>query len=191
MKISDSTILQELKNNNNLIFSELYREYYTSLCHFAYKYIADTDEVEDIVQEIMVRIWEKRATIEIDNFKTYLFTSVKHACLNKIKHEQVKQKFKDQKAIDLLIFELESDTEYIDNAEKTNEEKVRFVIEQLPTQIQKVLKMKYIEGMKSKQIAELTQTSQRTVETQIYKGLKKISEQFKHVLHVIILFIFL
>jgi RNA polymerase sigma-70 factor (family 1) len=190
LKQSDSDILHEIKNNNSQVFEGLYNAYYISLCHFAYKYVADKEEVEDIVQETMTKIWEKRKTIIIDNFKNYLFTSVKHACLNRLHHKTIQHKHHAAIAHDLLLFEIESDTNYIDKTEKHTKEKIEDVLQLLPEKMQKALRMKYIDGLSSKEISKITDTSQRTIETQIYKGIKKISEHFKHLLQIILIFLF-
>jgi RNA polymerase sigma-70 factor (ECF subfamily) len=190
LKQSDSDILYEIRNNNSQVFAELYNTYYISLCHFAYKYIDDKNEVEDIVQETMTNIWEKRKTILIDNFKNYLFTSVKHGCINRIHHKKMQNKHHSAIAHDILLFEIESDTNYINRFEKSTQEKVEEVLQLLPKKMQTVLRMKYIKGLNSKEIAEITNTSHRTIETQLYKGMKKIAENFKHLLHILLIFLF-
>ncbi|MFW5850866.1 MAG: RNA polymerase sigma-70 factor [Bacteroidota bacterium] len=190
MKQSDSHILHEIRNNNSQVFEELYNAYYVSLCHFAYKYIDDKDEVEDIVQETMTNIWEKRKTIIVENFKNYLFTSVKNKCLNRIHHKKMQNKHHSAIAHDILLFEIESDTNYTERFEKSTQEKVEEVLQLLPEKMQNALRMKYIEGLNSKEIAEITHTSNRTIETQLYKGMKKIAENFKHVLHKLFIFLF-
>src|SRR5688572_28122567 len=70
----------------------LFRTYYQPLCNYAYTFVQDRDEAEEIVQATFLQLWEKRETLEIRTaVKPYLFAMVRNACLNVIKHEKIKQ----------------------------------------------------------------------------------------------------
>ena len=97
-------MLDELRRGNNDAYKQLFITYYSPLCEFASQYISD-DDAEELVQELMLYIWETRESIIIESsLKSYLFTATKHRCLNFIKknqyHEQVHssiyEKLKDQ-----------------------------------------------------------------------------------------------
>ena len=191
MDIEEEYIIAEIKKGNSLIFKDVYRIYYSPLCRFAHKYFDKKEEAEDIVQETMVKMWEQRNKLEINNLKTYLFSAVKNGCLNRLKHLIVVQKHNETTAIEIKLIELESDNEFFDEETKILERKVFEAIEDLPEQCGKIVKLKYIDGMKSKDIAVMTNLSPRTVETHLYKGLKVLSQKFKDTIPLlIIMFIF-
>jgi RNA polymerase sigma-70 factor (ECF subfamily) len=178
--------IAEIKKGNASVFKEVYRLYYSSLCRFANKYFNDTDEVEDIVQDIMVKLWEQRQKHTITNLKTYLFSAVKNSCINRLNHLKVVQKHGESASIELKLLELEYDTLFIDDDIKSLQTQVLDAIDLLPEQCCKIVKMKYIEGMKSKDIAQHTNLSQRTVETHIYQGLKTLSLKFKNIIPLLL-----
>ena len=191
LDIEEEYIIAEIKKGNSLIFKDVYRIYYSPLCRFAHKYFDKKEEAEDIVQETMVKMWEQRNKLEINNLKTYLFSAVKNGCLNRLKHLIVVQKHNETTAIEIKLIELESDNEFFDEETKILERKVFEAIEDLPEQCGKIVKLKYIDGMKSKDIAIMTNLSPRTVETHLYKGLKVLSQKFKNTIPLlIIIFIF-
>lgn len=186
MELDEKYIISEIKKGNSLVFKDVYRKYYSPLCRFANKYFDDKDEAEDIVQETMVKMWEQRSKLEIQTLKTYLFSAVKNSCLNRLNHLIVVQKHKETTAIEIKMLELEHDDAYVDDAKKELERKVFEAIDELPEQCSKIVKLKYIDGMKSKDIATMTNLSPRTIETHLYKGLKTLSQKFKNTFPILL-----
>ena len=83
--MDESALLDELRRGNNDAYKQLFITYYSPLCEFASQYISD-DDAEELVQELMLYIWETRESIIIESsLKSYLFTATKHRCLNFIK----------------------------------------------------------------------------------------------------------
>lgn len=186
MELDEKYIISEIKKGNSLVFKDVYRKYYSPLCRFANKYFDDKDEAEDIVQETMVKMWEQRSKLEIQTLKTYLFSAVKNSCLNRLNHLIVVQKHKETTAIEIKMIELEHDDAFVDDDKKEIERRVFEAIDELPEQCSKIVKLKYIDGMKSKDIATMTNLSPRTIETHLYKGLKTLSKKFKNTFSILL-----
>jgi len=188
LNTNEEYYLKAIKQGNSEIFKELYRLYYEPLCLFANKYFDNISEAEDIVQETFIYIWENRSKSQILNLKTYLFSSVKNACLNRLKHLKVVQKHINATLLDIRILELEQDNTYIEEIQN-EDELVNKMLNSLPEQRQKIMRLRYIDGFTSKQIAEKEELSQRTVETHIYKAIKKLMEIFGNKTTLLILII--
>ena len=47
-------------DNEEQFFHNLFVEYYPSLCSFALRYVGDGEVVEDLVQDVFVKLWETR-----------------------------------------------------------------------------------------------------------------------------------
>lgn len=180
LELDEQYIISEIRKGNSSVFKDVYRMYYSQLCRFANKYFEDKDEAEDIVQETMVKMWEQRNRLEIKTFKTYLFSAVKNSCLNRLEHLVVVKKHNETAAIEIKMIELEHDEYFQDEEKKFLERKVFDAIAELPEQCGKIVTMKYVDGMKSKDIAIATNLSLRTIETHIYKGLKRLSQKLKN-----------
>jgi len=187
LKFNQQNIIEEIKKGNALAFKEMYNLYYTSLCRFAFKYFENSIEAEDIVQEIMAKLWEQRETLQINNLNSYLFTAIKHSCLNRLNHLKVIQKHIDATSFELKLLELEYDNDFVLDEKQEREKQVLQAIDELPEQRKKIIGLKYFEGKKAKEIAEITNLSVRTVETHIYKGLKTLTNKFKNGLTLFIL----
>ena len=71
-------------------------------------YTNDFAVAEDVVQEVFVRLWEKRGELKnVQNLEGYLLLSVKNRCLNHLEHQQVVDKYKQY----CLLQEVQDDDE--------------------------------------------------------------------------------
>lgn len=158
-------------------FKRLYLENAPRLIGYASKYV---DEVvaEDLVQDVFIKIWQKKENYFIEEgLKTYLFRSVQNACLDYLKHKAVETSYAGEFARKLKLEEIR----YYDRLEAAEQEKERLdsiyrEIAKLPKRCREVFTLAYLEGKKSAEIADRLNISQRTVEAQLYKGLKIIRD---------------
>ena len=66
-----------------------FEKYYSLLCYFANRFVRDKEAAADIVSEALIKVWEKRNTIETPlAFKNYCYTTVRHACLRRLEDQQ-------------------------------------------------------------------------------------------------------
>ena len=183
--MNDNTLLEGIKSGNSSYYERVFRKYYQSLCLFALKYVRDPDEAEEIVQDMFVRVWQKRATLAIsDSLKSYLYQAVRNACLNHLKHKNVK---------------LEYQKNTIDSSPSTNagdtlvalelEVKIRETLGKLPSERKKIFLMSRNEGFKYREIAEKLNISVKTVENQMSKALKFLKSELTDFLGITILVI--
>ena len=85
-------------------FEEVFRYYYRPLFLFAYGYIMDEEEAENIVQSVFTEMWEKRGNLPGNlNLKAYLYSSVKHACLRYFRRLQLLDEYKKRQAEALVL----------------------------------------------------------------------------------------
>jgi len=90
MDFSNHTILfKEIKKGNTQAFKELYKRYYYRLRGFAMNFIKNSNEVDDIIQECFLTVWEKRESLAEISLPSLLFKMVRNSCLNHIKHISV------------------------------------------------------------------------------------------------------
>lgn len=166
-------IVSELKAHPHSTFKVLFNTYYADLYKFAYAYVMKKEEAEDIVQECFASLWQTRNQLhEQTNLKNYLFSIIKHACLNYLKHLQVTDTHAD-KLVEALIF---SNTLHYEEQENILN-KVQQCIAQLPTQQQMVLRYKLVDNMSYQEIASAMGVSTTTVHTYIKRAYKTIREK--------------
>ncbi|MEO6720394.1 MAG: RNA polymerase sigma-70 factor [Ferruginibacter sp.] len=176
MKIDISIIKQlqaQVMQSNQRAFEDLYRLFFPRLYNFALLYVHKKEAAEEIVNDVMVKIWEKRTAInEIDNLETYLFVAVRNHSLNylnKYSHYHVAIEPESGLAEVINFNDPEKEMEWKEIYFKLN-----MAIEQLPDQCRTVFKLIKEEGFKYKQVAEILGISPRTVETQLFRAIKKL-----------------
>lgn len=165
-------------------FEMIFRTYYQPLCNYAYTFLQDKEDAEEIVQSTFLNVWEKKETLSIRTaVKPYLYAMVRNACLNVIKHEKIKQKHAvEELAIGAHSYDSVSHTV----AGSELELKIQQAMEQLPEQCRLVFKLSRFEELKYSEIADQLNISVKTVENHMGKALKIMREQLKDYLPLLI-----
>lgn len=176
----------ELKEGDITAFEMFFKTYYQPLCNYAYSFIQDKDEAEEIVQSTFISMWEKKDRLDIKtSLKSYLYTMVRNTSLNVIKHEKIKQKFVGE-ALAIEDRTYESVTQSVLSSEL--DEKIQQAISTLPEQCRLVFKLSRFEELKYSEIAEQLGISIKTVENHMGKALRIMRDQLKDYLPTVIVF---
>jgi RNA polymerase sigma-70 factor, ECF subfamily len=182
--LSSIQLLNTLRAGDITAFEMIFKTYYQPLCNYAYSFVQDRDEAEEIVQSTFLSIWEKRQDLAIHTgVKPYLYAMVRNAALNVIKHEKIKQQ---HAAVELAVAEksAESVTRTVMASELA--ERIYKALNKLPEQCRLVFKLSRFEELKYAEIAKQLNISVKTVENQMGKALKIMREQLKDYLPLLI-----
>ena len=64
-------------------FKARFLAHYPRLCRIAYGYVSDSDDAEDIVQELFIHVWDKdKDSLTDSEFAAYMTVAIKHRCIN-------------------------------------------------------------------------------------------------------------
>ena len=171
----DHQILLGLKEGNEKAFDAVYRHYYGGLCAFASQYVSAAN-CEEIVQDVMMWLWESRQTIANElSLKSLLFTITKNKCLNHISHLQVKQRV-HEKLYQKFVTQFEDPDFYIPGELM---EKLDQAIKSLPEDYRKSFEMNRFEDLTYKEIAEKLDLSEKTIAYRISQALKILRKEMK------------
>ncbi len=156
-------------------YKELFLVYYKPLQQFAFSFIKSQELAEEIVSDVFLKIWEKRAELEsIGNLKVYLYVSIKNTALKYL----LKQKRQVAISLDELDIELESfhwtPEELILTAEMMK--KIEEAINDLPPRCKIIFKLIKEDQLRYKEVAEILNVSVKTIDSQLAIALKKISK---------------
>ena len=177
--------------NEEQEFELIFRRYYVRLCGFANKFIANTAEAEEIVQEVFLNIWDKKDRLKLDDeIKPYLFKSVQNLCFNFIEHQKVVDNY--YSVIEVVYNNKKEDFDSYESVLFTEfQAKVDEAIDSLPEECRKIFKMSREDGLKYAEIAEKLGLSVKTVETQMSRALSKLKTELKDYLCILIIGLFL
>ena len=110
---NNKSVITALKAGEEKVFDVVYRHYFRRLCAFCSQYVSEQEEIEEIVQETMMWLWENRCTLMEDlTLKTLLFTIVKNKALNRLSHFEIKRKV-HQEIVDKYDSELNNPDFYL------------------------------------------------------------------------------
>jgi len=167
-------IFRKIREDDREAFKNLFDTYYASLCHYASHYLNDDSLSEEVVQELFVKIWEKRKSLDVDtSVKNYLFRATRNGCLNQIQHDKVRQ-LHGKKLKEALMSE-DPATDYLISPEMIL--KLEEGIESLPEKRREIFRLSREEGLKYREIAEKLNISVKTVEVQMGLALKTLRQK--------------
>lgn len=183
----DKKLLQELRNNNIEAFEHFFRENQPNMVMYACNLLDDWEMARDIVQEVFISFWENKERLEIHStLKSYLYSAIKHQCINAFKHRIVEEKYNNKTILEFRKLQLshyQNEDSHLRIDEKELGNKIEQVISQLPDQCRITFELSRYRGMKSREIAQKMDISVRTVETQIYRALKALKTSLKDYLY--------
>ena len=173
----EKDLFERIKKGDEKAFEMLFHKYYGHLCSFAAKIINDDDSAEEIVQDLFVKLWEKREKLFIEtSLKNYLFRSVKNLCLNFIQHNKTKIQHAQ-----IVLSEVESNFSDDDNYPEIDlVVKIEESINSLPEKRKEIFRLSRQEGLKYHEIAQKLNISVKTVETQMSLAIKTLREKLKN-----------
>ena len=173
---TDTFLLDLLKNGNMSAYEKVFSRYYSTLCAYARLFIKSSDACENIVQELMLWIWENHSELHItDSLSRYLFTATRNRCLKHISHEMVERRVLDEMH-KKLHGQFESPDFYI---VKELEERIRTTVAQLPDSYRQAFELNRYEKKTYDEIAEMLGVSPKTIDYRIQQALKLLRASLK------------
>jgi len=168
----DDKLLILIRQDDKKAFDLIYKRYWENLFVYVNRVVDDKDEAQDIVQEIFVSLWSRRAqSANILSLKAYLFSMARHSGLKYIRNNINKATY-----LDSLKMFFDEDCDQVNQEMDANELRVIIYkeIEQLPAKMKEVFILSRNENLSYKMISEKLMISEKTVKKQINNVLKHL-----------------
>ncbi len=173
MSVNYEKILKDFSQGQETAMQQLYDFFFVPLCAYGSQFIPNKQIVADIVQEIFIKLWNKRGSfLSIFALRAFLYTSVRNACLNELRNQ--KRKGKKVEVSEIITSE--------DKNHIIEEEVYRMIsmeIEALPPAMKQVFELSLLD-LKIKDIARILNVSEHTVKNQRASAKKKLQEKLKN-----------
>jgi RNA polymerase sigma-70 factor, ECF subfamily len=191
MTENERQLFKKLKTGDEAAFKVIYNIYVPRLYYFIYEYVPYANLTEDIIQETLMALWNKKSELsEETNLSAYLFTVAKNNCLYKLRDQRYKQKIFESTDIDGS--ELKANLEALSILDTSSfafneiEQIIKETLNQLPPQCRNIFYMSRFDEKKNKEIADELGISVKAVEGHITKALKLFRITLKDYLPIMV-----
>ncbi|SDF64230.1 RNA polymerase sigma factor [Mucilaginibacter sp. P25] len=182
---TDEQLLQLMACDNRDAFTELYNRYWDKTFAVAYHRLDDEHEAEEVVQEVFLSIWQRRASLKLTHtMATYLSVAIKYKVITHLDRQYRKQQHLDE----LAFTSHETDDSTIQwLEEKELRQRLNHSISLLPEKCRIVFLLSRDENKTYAEIAAELGISQKTVEAHMSKALSSLRQSLGISLPVLIL----
>lgn len=149
-------------------FKETVFIYKDKLYRFARRFVVSDDEAFDVVQEVLIKLWDKRnQLIEIENIEAYAMRMVNNECINRLRKFDVRENYKNNFQTDLST----------DHQTEELKPLILKYINQLPEKQRIVMHLRDVEEYELKEISEMLDLDATAVRVNLTRARKKVKEQ--------------
>jgi RNA polymerase sigma factor (sigma-70 family) len=144
------------------------------LFHIAQRILVEEQEAEDAVQEVLLKLWHSRDSLNnYDSPAAFATTVTKNLCLDRLK-----VKNRQESLNDAYNERAGNDNPYLQLERKNTTEILQKIIENLPPLQQAIIRMKDMEEYEVEEIAEITGTNVDAVRVNLSRARKKVREEY-------------
>jgi RNA polymerase sigma-70 factor (ECF subfamily) len=182
-------------------FERIYLSHYPGMIRFAREYIVSVEDAENIVQDAFSEIWETRKGFicEKSHLLSLLFVRIRSRCLDFLRHQTVVREAEDilqetfRRDMQMKFDSLEAfDQEFLPSDSETSvEDLIAKALDSLSPKCREIFIKSKLEGKKQKEIAKEMNISINTVETQMGIAYKKLKQELKDCLPLLLFIYYL
>lgn len=163
-RLTEKVLFEKLQQGDQKVLKNFFDDTFALFVAFAQDFLGRDDACEDIVQDTFVTFWEQKESFEnIYYVKAFFYKTIRHKCLNHIRHQRIALKYVN--SLQKAQGELESTTYYVDAV--IQEEASRMVYEEILklSEVGRQVMLLALEGFSNDEIAEKLGISVNTVRT--------------------------
>ncbi len=155
-------------------FEKVFHSFADRLYYFAYRYLRNQCDAEELVQDVFVKLWENRKNLDEKlSFSGYLFTIARNTIFNQSRKKVNERAYFDYVKTFITSSSSKTEEDLIYADVKAIVDKV---VEELPPQRKRIYKMSREKGLTYREIANEINLSERTVEAHLRLALKTLSK---------------
>lgn len=170
----DQQWLRSMRDGDKVAFEHLFLAHYDSLCRFASQYVSSSEAVEDLVQDVFFRVWQRREALDPkQSIRAYLYKATRNEAL---KHQnQQKRRPRTQREVrEWSLRGRPGDQMQYNQLEA----ELWKALNDLPERRREIFLLSRQHEFTYAEIADLLDISVKTVETQMGRALRSLEEQF-------------
>ena len=181
---SDEQLMFLFQGGNENAYIELVNRYKDKLINFIFNYLGDIESSEDVVQETMIKLYQKKHYYkEIAKFSTWLYTIAKNLANTELrKRKQRKTTLLSQFSKDDKMYDLPSDDNEVGQEIQTEivNKIIKDAVDQLSEKFKTVITLRDIQQLSYEDISEIMDVPIGTVKSRINRARLQLQVELKH-----------
>jgi RNA polymerase sigma-70 factor, ECF subfamily len=185
MEHVERELIKSLHSGDQRAYGMLIRLYFQPLTIYAKSITLDSEQAKDIVQEVFVKIWNARNSLDVrSSLKSYLYRMTHNACIDQLRKDKSRSSTKsvsyDDSQHRMQAFEIQDQEIFFDLMfSEELEVLLQNAIDQLPGQCREIFILCRYEQLSYQEISQKLTISLSTVKTQMVRAMKKLHESMK------------
>lgn len=174
--IDESALLEKMRQGEEAAFESLFNHYWLPLYKTAYRRLNDQQESEDIVQEVLASIWQRRTTITPDtsgSIRSYLFTALRYRIISF--YAQVKTERFQGEVLERLL-RLQEDHQFSRLITRELHTLIQAELGAMPDNMKKAYHLTRNDHYSIREVADILNLSEQTVKNLITTSSRKLKE---------------
>lgn len=169
----DKILYRSFLNGSNESFEAIVKKYKDNLIYFIFKYVNNLDIAEEIFQDVIMYVFEKKELYNFDySLKSYLFMIAKSRSLNYIKHIKNENDIVSEEN----LYEEENLIENIICGNERNE-KIHLIINELNEEHKMVVYLCIIEGMSYEEVSKIMGKSISQIKNLLHRARTRLRKK--------------
>lgn len=164
-----------MQSENN-IFRQV-ESFKNKLFRYALNMLRNDLDAEDVIQELLVRIWQRKEQFDqIENKEAWCMTVTRNLCIDKIRS----RKHNNQDVSEYKFIADHGATPDIITEDRESLKIVMDVLNSLPENQREIIHLRDVEGYTYKEIAEITGLTEDQVKINLFRSRQRLKEKLKN-----------
>ena len=177
--VTGADLLPRLKAGDEAAFAALFDRYVGPLSAFVMAYVPSREEAADVVHDVFLRIWQGREGLEVhDSLRAYLYRAARNQALNRVRRQTIERRWREgagRVEADMAQATMPGVEERLQHEELLAE--LDRATAELPERCRMVFLLRWRDGLRYAEIADVMGISVKTVENQITRALRTVRER--------------
>ena len=176
------TILQsQVAIGDTRAFRQIFDALFSNLTKFSFSFVHSKEAATEIVDELFVQLWIKRADImKINDLRVYLYTATKNASLNYISKKAKQIEIEPYENLQVQMTDLVSPEQIMITKEML--QKIKEAVDSLPPRCKLIFKFVREDGLSYSEVAEILGLSVKTIDAQMVIAVARIRGKLMNVI---------
>ena len=153
-------------------FETVFRRHYDGMFRLAMRILGNDAESKDVVSDVFAHLLHSGTDLRSETLQAFLLTSVRNRCINLLVHRQREQQMQKAVVVEMITPEQTAEQEQLQQLH-------HYIDTEMPKLSQQIMRLRYQQGLKYREIAKVLQVSEVTVHNHLSQSLRQLKDHFK------------